>query len=154
VADVGIEDGVHFIRIDTVNREKGGSVKNQASIRSVPLHPALIAEGFLKYVDTLPKSGPLFPRVPKDKYGKRGGNGQKTLRRWVREKVGITDPNKAPSHSWRHRFADECRKAGVPRDVRFALDGHAGKDVGDRYGSEGYPLSVLAAAVKKIRSPV
>jgi hypothetical protein len=57
------EDGIAAIRIDPVNREEGGSVKNQASIRTVPLHPALIAEGFLEYVASLSKNGPLFPTV-------------------------------------------------------------------------------------------
>ena len=52
-ADVRVEDGINIIRIDTENREEGGSVKNLASIRSVPLHPALIEEGFLMYVQSL-----------------------------------------------------------------------------------------------------
>src|SRR5437763_1611352 len=61
---------------------------------------------------------------------------------------------KAPNHSWRHRFADQCRRAGVPRDVRFALEGHASSDVGDTYGSDGYPLRILADAVSKLPSPL
>jgi integrase len=134
--------------------DKGASVKNKGSIRSVPLHPALIAEGFLDYVNGLPKNGPLFPSVTPDRFGKRGGNGTKTIGRWVRDKVGVTDKRKAPNHSWRHRFADECRKAGISREIRFALDGHAGGEVGDKYGSEGFPLRVLAEAVVKLRSPL
>jgi integrase len=152
--DVRIEDGVQIIRIDPVGREEGGSVKNRASIRSVPLHPALAAEGFLDYVAALPKDGPLFPKVTPDRFGKRGGNGTKTIGRWVREKVGITDPRKAPNHSWRHRFADQCKKAGIPRELRFAIEGHATGDVGDTYGSEGYPLSVLADAVGTLPHPL
>jgi integrase len=152
-ADVRVEDGIIIIRIDPVNREEGASVKNLSSIRSVPLHPALIAEGFLEYVANLPGNGPLFPELTPDRFGKRGGNGSKTIGRWVREKVGITDPRKAPNHSWRHRFADQCRRAGIPRDVRFALEGHASSDVGDAYGSEGYPLRLLADAISKIPNP-
>lgn len=154
VSDVKKEGDINYIRIDPANREEGGSVKNAASIRSVPLHPAVVAEGFLKYVAKVPKDGPLFPGVTPDRFGKRGGNGQKTIGRWVREKVAITDRRKAPNHAWRHRFADECRKVGIPRDVRYAIDGHKSQDVGDRYGSDGYPLSVLAEAVAKLKSPV
>jgi integrase len=153
VSDVRREDKIDYIRIDPANREKGASVKNLASIRSVPLHPAIIREGFLKYVGKLPKDGPLFPDVKPDRFGKRGGNGQKTIGRWVRTKVGITDKRKAPNHSWRHRFADECRKVGIPRDMRFALDGHAGTEVGDKYG-QGFTLGVLASAVRKLHSPL
>jgi integrase len=153
-ADVRLENGIHVIRIDPANREQGGSVKNRASIRTVPLHPALIAEGFLTYVESLPKEGPLFPKLTPDRFGKRGGNGSKTLGRWVRDKVGITDPRKAPNHSWRHRFADQCKRVGIRREVRFAIEGHATGDVGDGYGSEGYPLSVLADAIGKLPNPL
>src|SRR5207253_8489398 len=47
VADVRVDDGINIIRIDPVNREEGGSVKNRTSIRSVPLHPAPVSGGFL-----------------------------------------------------------------------------------------------------------
>jgi integrase len=153
-ADVRVEDGIHVIRIDPADREKGGSVKNLASIRSVPLHPALIAEGFLTYVESLPQGAPLFPKLTPDRFGKRGGNGSKTIGRWVRDKVGITDPRKAPNHSWRHRFADQCKKVGIPRELRFALEGHASSDVGDAYGSEGYPMCVLAEVIRKLPNPL
>ena len=116
--------------------------------------PALLAEGLLEYVADLPKDGPLFPKVTPDRFGKRGGNGTKTLGRWVREKVGITDKRKAPNHSWRHRFEDQCRKVGVSREIRFAIQGHSVGAVGDTYGSEGYPLKVLAAAIEKLPNPL
>jgi len=152
--DVGVEDGVNVIRIDVANREAGGSVKNVASIRSIPLHPALLAEGFLNYVDSLPRGGPLFPDLTPDRFGRRGGNGSKTIGRWIRRRVGISDPRKAPNHSWRHRFADECRKAGISRELRFAIEGHAGGQVGDTYGSEGHPLRILAEAIRKLPNPL
>jgi len=53
-----------------------------------------------------------------------------------------------------HRFTDQCRKVGVPRELRFALEGHATSDVGDSYGSEGYPMRVLAEAVSKLTNPL
>jgi hypothetical protein len=120
----------------------------------VPVHPALIAEDFLVYVESLPKLGPLFPKLTPDRFGRRGGNGSNTIGRWVRTTVGITDRRKAPNHSWRHKFADQCRKVGIRREVRFALDGHASSDVGDGYGSEGHPLRVLADAIGKLPNPL
>src|SRR5580704_19515897 len=68
------------IRLD--NRGEHGSLKNLGSERKVPLHPAVIEEGFLKYVAKLPKNGPLFPNLTPDRYGKRGGSGSKRLCRW------------------------------------------------------------------------
>src|SRR5262249_52054170 len=95
-----------------------------------------------------------YPKLTPDRFGKRGGNGSKTIGRWVRTRVGITDPRKAPNHSWRHRFADQCKKVGIPRELRFALEGHASSDVGDGYGSEGDPLRVLAAALGRVANPL
>jgi integrase len=43
-------------------------VKNISSKRLVPLHAAVIEEGFLEYVHSLPH-GPLFPDLRVDKYG-------------------------------------------------------------------------------------
>ena len=129
------------------------SLKNIGSVRRLPLHPAVIEEGFLHYVRSLPKDGPLFPDLKPDRFGRRGGNGTKTIGRWVRS-LGITDKRKAPNHSWRHRFKDVCRAAGIPKEIHDALTGHVSGEVGDRYGSEGYPLKRLAEAVKKLPSPV
>src|SRR5580704_10656198 len=53
------------IRLD--HRHEGASIKNESSVRKVPLHPALIREGFIdKYVKKLPKDGPLFPSLKPD----------------------------------------------------------------------------------------
>jgi integrase len=88
--DVERIDRVPCLHIRLDHREAGASLKNEGSERVVPLHSAVIAEGFLDYVKTLPKNGPLFPSVTPDMFGKRGGNGSKTIGRWVRETVGIT----------------------------------------------------------------
>lgn len=143
-ADIHCEDDIRFIDL----HEEGRNLKNEASVRRVPLHPALIDEGFLAYVSNLPDGSPLFPDAEPDRYGKRSAGVSKILGRWIR-KLGITDRRKVANHSWRHRFADLCRRAGIPRDIRFALDGHTSDDVGDSYGS-GFTLPVLAAAVAKL----
>jgi integrase len=150
VSDVRKQGAIHYLDINA--DDPGKSLKNAGSARRVPLHPAVIAEGFLEYVASLPKDGPLFPDMAPDKFGRRGGNATKIIGRWVR-KQGITDPRKAPNHSWRHRFKDECRNAGIEKAIHDALTGHASDDEGDRYGL-GYSLPVLAAAVAKLPSPV
>jgi integrase len=103
---------------------KDRTLKTPHSERMVPLHPALIAEGFLDYVASLPVGSPLFPDVRPDKFGSRGGTLTKTHGYWVRRKVGITDKSKDPAHAWRHRFEDQARRAGVPQNVTDALLGH------------------------------
>ena len=60
---------------------------------------------------------------------------------------------KVAGHSWRRRFKDLCRGAGIEKAVHDALTGHVSRDVGDGYGL-GYPLAVLAAAVEKLPAQV
>jgi hypothetical protein len=58
--------------------------------RIIPLHPALVEVGFLKFA-TRAKPGPLFADLTPDKFGKRGGNGTKIIGRFVRQ-LGLVDP--------------------------------------------------------------
>jgi integrase len=150
VSDIRKHDGIWFIDINA--DDPGKTLKNDGSARRVPLHRAVVDEGFLDYVRSLPNDGPLFPDLTPDRFGRRGGNGTKIIGRWVRAQ-GITDTRKAPNHSWRHRFKDECRGANIEKAIHDALTGHASSDEGDGYGL-GYPLKTLAEAIAKLPSPV
>ena len=139
------------IRLD--NRGKDGSLKNIGSERKVPLHPAVIEEGFLRYVGRLPKDGPLFPNLTPDRYGRRGGSGSKRLCRWIRVNLGMDNARKAPNHAWRHRFKSVCRRAGIEEEYHEALTGHTGEgSEGCEYGE--YEVQVLYREICKIKSPV
>ncbi|MCK1466838.1 hypothetical protein IVB51_05460 [Bradyrhizobium sp. CW10] len=125
---------------------EAGPLKNSSSERTIPLHPALIDRGFLKFVASV-KSGPLFPHLPPDKFGKRGGNGTKVIGRFVRA-LGITDPRLSPSHSWRHRIKTLGRRHGLAKDILEAITGHGQKSVADSYGE--FPMEALFRELKKI----
>jgi len=148
VKDIRQNGGIWYLDINADN--EGKALKNDGSVRKVPLHSTLIDEGFLDYVRSLPANGPLLPDLTPDRFERRGGNGTKIIGRWVRAQ-GIVDSRKAPNHAWRHRFKDLCRGAGIEKAVHDALTGHASRDVGDGYGL-GYPLNVLAAAINKLPS--
>jgi integrase len=111
---------------------EAGSLKTANAERTVPLHPALIEEGFLGFVETV-RSGPLFAALRPDKFGRRGGTGTKQLGRWVRS-LGIVDERIQPNHSWRHRMRTLGRRYGLAPDIVDALVGHARRTVADRYG--------------------
>ena len=127
-----IEDDIRFVTIGT---------KTPQSLRRVPL-PA-----------------DLLPYLPEKITGQlitgRMDSAGKRLREWLGE-IGITDPDKAPMHSFRHRAAKCLRAAGVPEDVREAVGGWANgkkKKPSRKYGNKhgaGYPLSVLKEAIDKI----
>lgn len=143
-ADIGTDadTGIPVIRV-TVDKAAGKSVKN-GKPRVVPVHEALVAEGFLQFVSGLPAEGdPGLFSDSLDYLGRRGGGLRMAVTGWVRDTVGIRNPATAPSHSWRHRIADEFRTAGVAEDVRDALLGHTRPGVGKVYGVRGESLRRL-----------
>jgi integrase len=142
VGDVVEISGVHCFRITP----DAGPLKTRSSERIVPLHPAVVEAGFLKFVQGV-KQGPLFPSMKPDVFGSRGGNATKILGRWVRG-LGLTDERLSPNHSWRHRFKTLCRRHGLAIDIANAITGHLRKTVADGYGE--FPPEALYREIEKI----
>jgi integrase len=142
--DVAKEDGVWRLSVSDV--AEGQGLKTEASRRKVPLHPDLIAEGFLDYVATLPKGSRLFPEATPNKVGNWGAKLGQRYGRWLR--TMIADPRKV-AHSWRHSFATWAREADIGEEKADALTGHQQPGrVGRGYGV--VPLKTLATAITKI----
>ncbi|MDA9478917.1 hypothetical protein XI03_31430 [Bradyrhizobium sp. CCBAU 65884] len=118
---------------------EAGSVKTSGSERIIPIHPALEANGFIRFAQKK-KEGPIFPGLSPDKFGKRGGNGTKVIGRFVRQ-LGIKDARVSPSHSWRHRIKTLGRRHGLAKDILEAMTGHGSKSVADTYGE--FPVEAL-----------
>ncbi len=158
--DIAEFDGVTVLRIhdEGMDDEDGvRSIKNEDSRRSIPIHPALIAEGFLDYVKALPARSPLFPdAAPDAMFGRRGITAAKRISRWLKLGLKLTDPRISPNHSWRHWFTDACRRAGMNAEVRSALTGHSAKmDESAAYGAGmGSFTIVLANAMATVRPPM
>ena len=125
---------------------EAGSLKNVNSERVVPVHPALIDEGFLKFAASASK-GPLFVGLSEDRFGRRGGNGTKILGRWIKS-LGVIDKRLAPNHSWRHRIKTLGRRNGLALDILDAMTGHGRKTVADTYGE--YPPEAMLRELRKI----
>jgi integrase len=123
-----------------------GSLKNVNSERVVPVHPALVDEGFLKFAASAGK-GPLFPDLSEDRFGRRGGNGTKILGRWIKS-LGVVDKRLAPNHSWRHRIKTLGRRNGLALDILDAMTGHGRKTVADTYGE--FPPDAMLRELRKI----
>jgi integrase len=138
--DVRQEGGIHYL--DVNESDSTQSVKTGLR-RHVPVHAALVQEGFINYARTIAPDAPVFPDKRLDRYGKRGGRAWNLIGMWVWQKAGITDPTKAPDHSWRHRVEDELRAAEVPEDARDAILGHARKTTGRQYGVRREALTRL-----------
>ena len=111
--------GPWFLHIH--NEGDGRTLKTVHSERMAPLHPALIAEGFLRYVEGLAVGAPLFGDLIPDKFGTLKGTATKKHGRSVRRAVGITDKIKRP----RARMASPLRGSGSPRRPPAERDGWA-----------------------------
>jgi integrase len=146
VAEPKRRRGVYFLRL--TNEGEGQTLKNRASRREVPLHPAILEAGFLDFATAVPPGGYLFPEVTAGKYGNKGDGASRDYRKWARNTVGIVDP-RLTAHSWRHRIEDQLRDVGAPEDIRDALTGHATKSMGGRYG-RGHSLATKADWLAKV----
>ena len=130
-------------------------VKNQSSIRTVPVHPELLRIGFARYVDGLRHSGNewLFPDLSLDRFGKRSGAWSKWFGRYLRDRSGCSLEDRGlVFHGLRHTFKTLCRAARVPEDVHDRLTGHSNGSVGRRYGS--MPTDILVSAMQSITCPI
>jgi integrase len=119
---VRVECGVWILDFVPLKERAG---KNEHFQRMVPIHPAVIAEGFLKYVEALPAdpNGPLFPDLLENEIRGRASDASLKMRRWIRKTLGIEALDKGPNHSWRHRMEDELRRVRPLPEVQDAITG-------------------------------
>lgn len=153
-SDVCMTEGITYIDIQIDTSEAGQSVKTAESIRSVPLHPAILDEGFLEYIESLPDNEKyLFPGPWKDQHGDRTKTPANKLRTWIKEQLPDADWSRlSPNHSFRHWLTSECRRASVDGDHQRIITGHKASDVHGRYGPADVPI--LHEEVVKIPSPL
>ncbi|CAD7044349.1 MULTISPECIES: site-specific integrase [Pseudorhizobium] len=143
------EEGYAVLKIQPAS--DAGSIKNESSERTVPIHPALIEAGFLEFVASR-GSGPLFysrsSGDPKRKHASKGVSNR--LGVWIRS-CGFRDSRKAPNHALRHWFKTEAARVGVSDSVADAIQGHSDGSSSAVYRHIGIP--VMVAALEKIKLP-
>ncbi|RWN27589.1 site-specific integrase [Mesorhizobium sp.] len=149
VSHVFEEDGYNVVKITPAI--DAGSIKNAESERTVPIHPALLAAGFLEFVRTKGE-GPLFygrsSGDPKRKHASKGVANR--LATWIRAN-GFSDRRKAPNHALRHWFKTEASRVGISDSVADAIQGHTDSSSSGVYRHIG--LALMASALEKIELP-
>jgi integrase len=150
VDDVRTEDGIAFLDITP---GEGKQLKSRAAKRRVPIHPVLIAAGFLLHVDNA-RAARGSVLVFAELAGKRGGP-DKRLGATVtkaftayRRAIGQYEPGR-DFHALRHSFTSGLDEAGVSRQFIDELTGHEGTGETSRY-AKGASLKVLAEAVARL----
>lgn len=134
-SDVRQIDGVWVFDFNDEGEAGGKTLKTASSRRIVPIHAALIALGFLDFVQC--EAGSRSQRIFRDlEPGPRGAWSYRPSKFWARylDRIGMKRPGLG-LHSFRHTFADECRRAGVDEGVLKALLGHADHSQTGHYGT-------------------
>lgn len=140
VTDIVVKAGIWCF--DFNENDKGKRVKNETSIRTVPLHSDLIKHyGFLDYVEGRRSNDGrayLFPDLKPDVKEKLTGSWGKWFGNHLRKErgkggCGIDDRLKV-FHCFRHTFKTLARAARVPKGIHDDMTGHYSSDAGDYYG--------------------
>lgn len=133
----------------TLHLEEGGHLKNEPSIRRIPIHKDIL-KPFLNWLNTRP-TGPLWPDCWKkdgDAIVSSSGAVSQRLNRRLRS-AGILDKKKK-THSLRHTFKDILRHVCSDEEIRDSLQGHAGHaGVGRDYGN-GHYMRKIQSVVDRI----
>jgi integrase len=132
----------------------GLRLKTIGSVRRIPVHPELVALGFLRYVGAAKANGQarIFPLLKPDSHGKITAHWSKWYGRYLRSVCLVTN-KKIVFHSFRHTFKDNSRYSQLAPDVQNEITGHDTGDVADTYGGLSYPLHPLVEGMNKYRVP-
>ncbi|MDP7591793.1 MAG: site-specific integrase [Litorilituus sp.] len=142
-------DGIDYIQVDSVDEET--DLKNSNAYRDVPIHSALIKDGFLDYVAKrkLAKQRFLFDCRPSDKYSDWSAA---LINRfyWHLNLAGITGKGRPTIYSFRHTFIDELQQHDVPEHIVAEIVGHSKTGITfGRYGKR-VNLSLLKEKIELI----
>lgn len=147
IEDIKQVDGIWCFNVDGMDDKR---LKTLSSKRVVPVHPYLIQDGFLMFVDTLRDKGvkrlwPNLKRRDTDGYCHAIG---KWFQRFNREHI-TPDPLKT-FHSLRHSFANTLKQQGEQETLISELMGHANASITTgRYGKR-YKPGILLETISKL----
>ncbi|OCP17016.1 MULTISPECIES: tyrosine-type recombinase/integrase [unclassified Ensifer] len=136
--DISEVEGHWFIHIRVGN----GRTTKTHKARKVPVHRALIKEGFVEWVKARP-DGKLFPG---------GKNEDQRLREWIHEKVFPNrDDLPPPNHGFRHLFEDALTTGGITERAARYITGRSSGSSADDYGGSDVKLVEIARQMDNVR---
>jgi integrase len=127
VPDVGQRHGMLTFYLA---REEG---KTEDSRRIIPIPSTITDLGFLEYLDTLPKDGPLFPRNTAYTFTKQFGR--------YRKRIGLNRRG-CDLHAFRHHVKTLLGDLECPDRINDYITGHAPVGVAARYGKTEYQTAL------------
>lgn len=141
-------DGCWVISIQ--DKQAFQRIKTNAGRRVVPIHPQLIALGFLDYVAdvkaAVPESDRLFPYLRYDKHNGFGDVPSEAFARYL-DKLHIFAEQKV-HHSFRKTANQRLKENGVEVSIRSQLVGHEKEGVNEVIYAEDVPVATLYELLK------
>ena len=137
-----------------INARPPRKLKNKNAIRRVPVHPELVALGFLDFIKACKASrhSAVFPDLaPGGADGRLGHSYSKWFARY-RQAIGVYKKG-LDFHSLRHTATTLLQRAGVAIGTIDELTGHATPGETARY-SHGLTMKQLAEAIASIRPEI
>lgn len=154
-SDIRERDGIPYVDVNKDQphkRVKGKPGRRSPSVRDVPLHRDVIAEGFLRFVEGLPDDALLFPRIAPRENGKDyQGRPVDSMRQWFRKVSGVEGTAVGPVHSLRHSFEDQLREATEDTELRWDIQGRVDGSSARGYG-DGHALRRKREVIERIPS--
>jgi integrase len=150
LADIGDEQGQPMIYV----RAGARPLKTASARRDIPLHPALVRLGFLRFVADRRKVAKPGELLFAGERAYARGQWGRALGDWFVKNVRALglEGRKLGMHSLRHDFRDALREAEIEGSLADYLMGHAQQGVGAIYG--GRPsLGRLTSAIEAVRYP-
>ena len=139
---------------DGQTKEQWRNLKNDKSIRKVPVATELIDLGLLRFMDAMKAKGQtsLFPSLTHDWHDKLSGAFSKFFGRYKMHVLGINNPKKV-LYSFRHTMKDAMTSAQVESKYLKRILGHASGEgsVTDGYGAADVPLQALMSEFRKVK---
>lgn len=162
VSEVGQLMLTDFVNVDSIpcirinDESVGQSLKNDASSRTIPVHPELIRLGLLTHVAALREKGEkkLFPKVKVDAVNGQGNWLSKAFSRHVELALPKPDVGKLGFHSLRKTVVQTLQVKGVTAELRAAYVGHDLDDEHHTSYSAEPKMSQLLEAISKLAYPV
>lgn len=148
VHDVREHHGSWIIHITTEGGEDK-STKTKGSMRVVPVHPELVALGFIVYRDAMKARGErrLFPDAKRNQRGQMIADFSRDFGRYL-TRIGIKAGRGVSLYSFRHGFIDALRRAEYLDEQFGFLVGHKAHSMTEQYGS--LPQGMLRQRIEMI----
>ncbi|EGQ7798840.1 tyrosine-type recombinase/integrase [Vibrio parahaemolyticus] len=154
LGNVQQEGGIWFLDITDLGEKQ--HLKNEHSVRQIPLHPDTVQNGFLQFVQTRAESN--SPNTPLFNYKPYGEDYDWSKHYRVefgklQTKIGMQAGARPTPYGFRHTFIDELQNAEVAEALVSGYVGHASQSITfGRYGKR-LKLKKLLKVVRTFKLP-